>query len=323
PYLESLNAPLIAYPNVRFFDFLRGETVDVTILSGGDPTLPNQKRRTINLGGTWSVQDKGRLTLSVDYTRTRNFNQISGLPPLNAEVQAAFSDRFVRDSQGRLIQVDSRPVSFAREERQQLRWGINLVRNFGKPTVRTAKRLGGGVAPAVADDDGEVSFVQPAGAKPWRLSLNASHTWTLKATRLARVGLDTVDLLNGGALGYGGGQPRHALQFNANIGGKGVGMQTTGTWRAATTIRAGTLPSVGDLRYAARAMIDLRVFADLGRLAPDSALAKGARISVNVRNILDSRQRVTDRSGVTPLRYQPYLIDPLGRTVQVGLREAF
>ena len=320
PYLESLNAPLIVYPNVRFFDFVQGETVDVTILSGGNPDLPKQQRRTLNFGGTWSVQDKGRLTLNADYSRTRNLNQIAGLPPLNAEVQAAFSERFTRDAQGRLIQVDSRPVSFAREERQQLRWGINLVRNFGKPEVRTTKRLGGGTAPVVAGEDGESGYVAPVGVKPWRFSLNASHIWTLTATRLARAGLDPV---NGGALGYGGGQPRHTLQFNANLGGKGMGVQTTGTWRAATTIRAGTLPSVADLRYAPRTMIDVRVFADLGTLLPQSSLAKGTRLSLNVRNVFDSRQRVTDGAGATPLRYQPYLIDPLGRTVQVGLRKVF
>jgi len=32
---------------------------------------------------------------------------------------------------------------------------------------------------------------------------------------------------------------------------------------------------------------------------------------------------VRDSSGATPLRYQPFLLDPLGRTVTLSLRKVF
>ena len=56
---------------------------------------------------------------------------------------------------------------------------------------------------------------------------------------------------------------------------------------------------------------------------PDKAWSRGLRLWVGVVNVLDSQQRVTNRLGQTPLSYQPYLLDPLGRTVTVTLRKAF
>jgi hypothetical protein len=44
---------------------------------------------------------------------------------------------------------------------------------------------------------------------------------------------------------------------------------------------------------------------------------------VAVTNLLDSKQRVRDGSGLTPIRYQPYLLNPLGRAITIGLRKAF
>jgi hypothetical protein len=67
----------------------------------------------------------------------------------------------------------------------------------------------------------------------------------------------------------------------------------------------------------------MRLFADLGTLVPGKAVLKGARLSVAVTNLLDSKQRVRDGSGLTPIRYQPYLLNPLGRVITIGLRKAF
>ncbi len=50
---------------------------------------------------------------------------------------------------------------------------------------------------------------------------------------------------------------------------------------------------------------------------------KDARMSLSVRNIFDARQRVTDGAGTVPLRYQPFLIDPVGRFVEIEFRKLF
>jgi outer membrane receptor protein involved in Fe transport len=50
---------------------------------------------------------------------------------------------------------------------------------------------------------------------------------------------------------------------------------------------------------------------------------KNTRVSFSVTNLFDARQKVTDQNGVVPLRYQPYLIDPNGRSFQVSFRKLF
>ena len=40
-------------------------------------------------------------------------------------------------------------------------------------------------------------------------------------------------------------------------------------------------------------------------------------------NLFDSRQRVTDATGATPISYQPDLLDPLGRSVRLSIRKLF
>lgn len=326
PSLQSLSDPVEVTEGVRFFDFIRGESVDVTIISGGNPDLANEKRRTVNLGANYQPFGSRRLTLTTDYTQTRSRNAISGLPPLSAIIQAAFSDRFHRDADGILNLVDSRPVSFDRDDREQLRLGLTFVQPFGPVRQIKGRRLGGTTTP-VADDDGDTEAGAPlpvsTGPRAWRLDLNLSHSWTLKAQRVIHPGLPVIDLLNGGAVGFGGGQPRHGAQGSIGISGQGMGLRLTGRWKGETVIRAGELPSAADLRFASRLSLNLRLFGNLGTLMPETAWAKGARLTLATDNLFDSKQRVADGNGITPLRYQPYLIDPMGRTITLALRKAF
>jgi hypothetical protein len=71
----------------------------------------------------------------------------------------------------------------------------------------------------------------------------------------------------------------------------------------------------------------LRLFADLeqqGWLTGGTpGFWKGARLSLKVNNLFDAHQRVTDDNGVVPLRYQPGLIDPVGRYVELEFRKMF
>ncbi len=76
---------------------------------------------------------KQDLNITANYTRTVTRNPIETFPAATAQIQAVFPDRFVRDDNGDLAEVDYRPVNFASEERSQLRWGINFTKAFGKP----------------------------------------------------------------------------------------------------------------------------------------------------------------------------------------------
>lgn len=50
---------------------------------------------------------------------------------------------------------------------------------------------------------------------------------------------------------------------------------------------------------------------------------RGARVSLNIINLLDERIRVRDALGVTPLAYQPGYLDPAGRTITLSVRKLF
>jgi hypothetical protein len=126
PSMQQLGDPTQQTPGVRVFDFVRGETVEVTSISGGNPSLVADNRRVWKLGANVRPIKNKDLSLSANYTSSRIVNAISGFPAATAEIEAAFPDRFQRDSAGRLLLIDTRPVNFARQDRSELRWGFNL-----------------------------------------------------------------------------------------------------------------------------------------------------------------------------------------------------
>ena len=106
----------------------------------------------------------------------------------------------------------------------------------------------------------------------------------------------------------------------------GIGARMTGSWQSATTVTAGTdAAAASNLRFSSLAVANFRLFADLGQLPPliKHRWARGMRVTLAVNNILDTRQRVRDGTGATPLAYQPDYLDPLGRTVKISLRKLF
>jgi len=50
---------------------------------------------------------------------------------------------------------------------------------------------------------------------------------------------------------------------------------------------------------------------------------KGARATLGITNLFNTRPPVQDQAGNTPLSYQPAYLDPLGRTVSFTLRKVF
>jgi outer membrane receptor protein involved in Fe transport len=88
----------------------------------------------------------------------------------------------------------------------------------------------------------------------------------------------------------------------------------------------GSVPGTTDLYFDDYFTVNLRIFADLQqrtKLIEDVPLLKNTRITFAVNNVFDTRQRVTDSTGAVPLRYQPFLIDPVGRFFEIELRKLF
>ena len=159
-------------------------------------------------------------------------------------------------------------------------------------------------------------------AAGWRVNANFTHTWMLANKRLARSGLPEQDLLSGG-VGMGTSISRHTVQGRFGVGRNGIGLQLTGNWRSRTRITAGTADDPNDITFSPLLRLDISAFANLGAVFPSSSLLKDSRVTLGVDNLLDAQQKVRDEEGITPLRYQPYLMDARGRMVSLSLRKMF
>ena len=173
PSMQQLGDPVLQTPGVRVFDFVRGETVEVTRIDGGNPNLVADNRRVWKLGAAIRPLDETDLSISANYTSSRIVDAISSFPAATAEIEAAFPDRFQRDSGGRLLLVDTRPVNFARVDRSELRWGFNLSLPVG-PQPQPGQGRGrfgrggqaGGAAPAAPGTAAPAPEGQPPQGRP-------------------------------------------------------------------------------------------------------------------------------------------------------------
>lgn len=331
PSLAQLGNPSSVTFNVPVYDFARGETVLVTVTSGGNPSLRKESQRDLKLGANWELPMRGS-SLLVEYFRNRSDDVSAALPLLTPAIEAAFPGRAVRDASGRLTAIDQRPVTLAEQTGSRLRWGLNLAGTIGKASEGGGMMgmLGGGRGPGGpragggGGRGGGMMSMLGGGGGQGRWNLGIYHTAQFSSRVLVAPGGPALDLLDGDALS-GGGTPRHSVEFNVSAFHKGLGLFGQGSWTGPTRLKASGAPGTSDLRFGSLAKINLNMFADLGQigLAKKTPFFKGARISLRIDNLLDARQKVTDASGAVPLGYQPDYLDPRGRIIELELRKMF
>jgi hypothetical protein len=127
PTMSQLGAPMVERPDARIFDFVRGETVNVTRISGGNRDLKAEERHVLKIGVTVRPPNITGLSLNANYFRTRIDDPIAAFPAATAATADAFPDRFTRDADGDLTRVDARSVNFARQESDQTALGAQLL----------------------------------------------------------------------------------------------------------------------------------------------------------------------------------------------------
>jgi iron complex outermembrane recepter protein len=341
PTAQQLGNPVVSTPDVRVFDFVRGETALVTQITGGNRALLPSDRHVFKLAATLKPFEKPDITLNGDYTLTQTKGGLAALPPASLASQAAFPDRYVRDAGGALVRVDSRSVNFARADASQFRWGIN----FSQPlktsqaqidAMRAAFQSRFPNGPPRGQSEGQRGQRGSSGGGPGggfggggggpgggggRLNFAVYHTVHITNSVTLRDGLPVVDLLNGGTIGSGG-QPRHEIEVQAGLAKNGFGARITGDWKRATRVTGSV--AADDLRFSDLATVNLRLFANIGQLPwaiKSAPWLRGTRISLGVNNLFDARQRVTDGTGATPVGYLPGYLDPFGRTVRLTIRK--
>jgi iron complex outermembrane recepter protein len=147
PGLPQLGNPIVPNFNVPVFDFVRGEAVLATVITGGNPDLLAETQRDWKFAANWELPFVDNTRLTVEYIRNRSDNVVSTFPQITQAIEAAFPGRVTRDATGRLVQVDQRAVSFAETRSDRLQFTLSTRGTFGGPREtggEAAGRGGGG-----------------------------------------------------------------------------------------------------------------------------------------------------------------------------------
>lgn len=322
PGLTDLGAPLLVTPGVSLYDFVRGETVLTTVTSGGNRNLARERQRDIKLAANWELPWLQNSNLIAEYFRNRSYDTTNAFPLLTPATEAAFPERVTRDANGRLVSIDQRPVTFAKESGERLRYGLNIGGAFGKadPNARPSafagmRRAGGG------------GMRGPGGSGDGRGRWNLAVYHTIRFSETAEVaqGGPVLNLLEGDALS-GSGVARHAIEIEGGAFYRGFGLRMNASYQGGTHINGSGLPGSSRIDFAPYARMDLRLFADLGRmdsLTRSTPFLKGSRLGLRIENLFDGQQRARDANGAVPLRYQPGYLDPRGRAIELEFRKQF
>lgn len=318
PLLTQLGNPQVLSLNVPVYDFMRGETALITAIGGGNPDLKRETQRDLKVAANWELPFLKNSNLIVEYFRNNSDDVTQSFPLLTPVIEAAFPDRVVRDSSGRLVSIDRRPITFDKVESSNLRWGFNLAGEVGKGQPG-ANAGGGRGGPRFGRRGGG------GGDGRGRWNISVYHTYRFSETVLVAPGGPKLDLLKGDAIADGG-VARHAIEMEGGVFHKGFGLRLKGEWTAPTHVRASGVPGSTDLRFGSVFDLGGRIFVNLGQqksLVEKMPFLKGARLAFEFDNIFDSRQRVTDAAGVVPLSYQAAYRDPRGRFIGIDLRKMF
>ena len=347
PSLQQLGDPLLETNNVPFFDVTRGETVNVTTLTGGNPALDADRRTVWKLGGNWQPKESLDLRLRADFVHQTIDNPQINFPAATPALEAAFPDRFQRDAGGQLVRVDLRPVNADRSTRDTLRIGFDFTKPLksAPPSPAAiaalrarfaANRPAGEAAPATtgaAPADGPQRGFgggrgggggRFGGRNGGRLTFSLTDTVTLTDKLRIAPGLDDLDYLHGETLGASGGRPRHTVEAEAGYYNNGLGARLSADWRSPTRVDGGATGE--DLRFSGYSTFDLRLFANLGErfdIVSKHPFFLGSSLRFDVKNVFNARPDVRGGDAGIPFAYQPDRLEPIGRTVGISFRKLF
>jgi len=300
PTLDQLAAPQISAPQVPLFNFGTGRSTLVTLLLGGNPALSAERRQTRSIGATVKPFTKSELRIGATYEATDIRDGIQTIFALTPAAQAGLPELFVRDDTGALVSVAFRPVNVFRERRRTL--NITLAANG---------QLGRAKPPTTPD-----------GRPPDRPTFYGGIGPTVRfADRIElRPDAPTLDLLVGDTLS-GGTTQRLAGYGYGGLSYLGNGGTFDFYCTGGATVRGGVAAST--LRFAPLCKINVTSSLSIHHFLPRQDWTRHLSFKLEVVNLTDARQRVRDATGFVPYRYQPDLLDALGRSVVLSLRKLF
>ena len=344
PSIQRLGDPLLETPSARIFDFTTGATVLITAITGGDPRLRADRRSVFKAGANWQPLKEIDLSLRGEYVRSTINHPVREIFAVTSALEAAFPDRFTRDAGGQLIAADLRPINFDQARKDTMRVGFDFSKRLKskRPSRSTFEQLraqfgGGRDRPPSGTEEPRASGERgngvgrgfggrsggSFGGSRGRLTFSLADTITLADKVTIDPGFPALDYLRGEAAGGAGGTPRHLIEAQAGWANNGLGVRISGNFRSGTRVDS---IGLGALRFSPLATLDMRLFANFGDqldLVIRHPWLRGSSMRLEVSNVFNARPKIRDVAGLTPLNYQPDLLDPLGRTITITIRKLF
>ena len=131
PSISALGDPRIDEFNVPVFDFLTGQDVLATVITGGNPNLAQETQSDWKFGANWELPFWENPRLQVDYGINRSRDVTLSSPSYTAAFEQAFPDRVTRDTNGELLAIDRRPVTLYETRAQTLSFGLSTRGRIG------------------------------------------------------------------------------------------------------------------------------------------------------------------------------------------------
>jgi hypothetical protein len=289
--------PIITAVN-RIFDFKRQEMAEPIWTTGGNPELDRRRSRqeNMNMAVTATPFSRRDLTLSLNYHRSKASGGISGFPELTPVVEAAFPERITRDSEGRLVAVDARPIGIERSVSSDIDSTLTI-------------RLGGRRIHYSG------SAVSSLTRDPLQFSFAVTHRYLLQDETLVRRGFPVIDRLNDNS-----GISRQTVDMQFGLGERAFGSNLSMTWGSPSTIRSeGTV-----FRIKPPMLFNLSAFINPDRLFDgfsDVSLVRKLKMSLSITNLFNGYRRVLLQGTDARPVYTRDEINPLGRTVLVTIQK--
>lgn len=308
PTMEQLGDPVITVPNRRTFDFASGEAVDAVELSGGNQDLRAERRDVLNLSARVRLSRTPRLTLTVSYLDSIIDDPILRFANQSAELEAAFPARYERNQAGSLLLFDTRPINLQEERRREFRWALRYRHEF-QPADPAGDREAGGT-----------SAIKVRGP---RMRLTLHHAITLEDTLTLAPGILPIDYVGVASAGRPRGGAEHFVTLRGTYVDRGFVARLNASWQDGTE----SLPNRADtLRFEPlfRADLDFAYnFKKDSQWVQRLPALEGSRVKLSLVNLLDSKPRVSDQSGATPLGLTEDELAPRGRHFALEFRKLF
>jgi iron complex outermembrane receptor protein len=301
PAMAQLSTPVVRIPNSTVFDFGTGRNELVTLIMGGNPDLDAERRHVRSFTVNFKPFPKRELRLTATYEATDIRDQTGNVYALTPVTEAIFPDRFVRDLSGRLVSVSFQPTNFYRQRQRTLNMTLSSSGPVGGPAPETKP---GGPARPKQDRPTYYGGIGPSIKFSDRLQL--------------RPGTPELDLLRGDTV-LGGGVPRISGYAYVGINYRGNGLSFDGWYGGRNRVRSDN--PAGDLFFSPILRLNMSAYVSVDHFLKEQEWTRKMQVRVEVGNLTNAHQRVRDRNGEVPSRFQPDFQDPVGRTVKLSVRK--